>query len=619
LNIKLLSALLLFVFIHVKFSWAGEEMTKNESFLLVDDNKSNRHNNSMAAEELFDILCKEDTILNLDEFGIASLNPQDLLEFFPNPLDSMFLSQNEFSCNDIGGIIEVTVTVIDSTGSEDQCTSNVEIVDNINPLIICPENISITAMLDSCMAFVDILPATIADNCDVANIINDYNGTADPSDMYPTGVNIVTITVTDESGNIAACDFSVTVVDSLIVDCNPGIVQNNESGLCQAFVSVPPPTVVTCSEDSISITNNIFEGDNASGIYAVGNTNVIWTIIGESVAIVCEQSIVIIDDEAPTVICKDFMLELNDQGQGTITAFDVIENFNDNCGVFAFDLDKSEFDINDLGENIVAVSIMDGAGNTAGCISTITVLGIEPPTAICNNISIILDESGNAEIDVAEVGDGSFSDNGIASMVSSPGALSCSDIGETLITLTVTDVFGLSSTCTAEITLLDTIAPVVHCKDASMTKHDYWDETYAINAIDNGISDNCFISGYTLVRNSSSVKSHATIKLVAYDISGNKTSCIANVNILEEECNTRFTVYPNPSNGIFKLSNFGIDGEYKFEMINNLGEIVYSKNLKLFENESKTINPFKIGAGVYMIKLTNINKQCHYTSKIVIQ
>ena len=43
-------------------------------------------------------------------------------------------------------------------------------------------------------------PAT-CDNCSVASVVNDYNGTSDASDVYPLGTTTVTWTVTDGSGN----------------------------------------------------------------------------------------------------------------------------------------------------------------------------------------------------------------------------------------------------------------------------------------------------------------------------------------------------------------------------------------------------------------------------------
>ena len=626
MNIKLLVALLITFLIHVDFAWTRDEIAKDELVIAVGNHNFHPPFSSIADEELFDILCKDDTILNLDNSGFASLNPEDLLEFNgPIPVDSMSLSQSEFSCADIGGIIEVTVTVFDSTGTEDHCTSNVEIVDNIPPVIVCPGNIVISNSSDSCTANVTIPPATATDNCLIANLVNDFNNTPDPSGNYPIGVTSVTFTATDGSGNSVSCIFSVTVVDStVVVDCNPDIVQNNDSGLCQAFVSVPPPTITTCSEDSISITNDISTGNNASGVYPVGNTTVTWTISGGSVATeTCIQNMEIIDAEAPIVICKDFVLELNPQGEATLNAVDIIESANDNCGVSSSELDKTDFNLDDLGENTVTVTVEDLSENSAACLSSVIVTGSEPPIAICNNITAMLDENGFAEIDAAEIGNGSSSNNGIASMVPNPDILTCADIGTNSITLTVTDALGLSSTCTAEVTIIDTLAPTILCKNASMTENNFWDANYALNAVNGGFEDNCSITGYTLIRNSNDDGSEpvpaTSITVIATDLSGNKSTCDARVSIIDQDCNTLFTLSPNPTSGEFYLTNNGIDGKYQVELIDNLGKIVYRDYFELVEHESITINPYQLRAGIYVVKLINVDKSCYHTSRLVIQ
>lgn len=622
MNIKLLSALLLFVTIHVEFSWAKEEIAKDEFSISVNNNMANLRTNSMAAEEFFQLDCK-DTVLNLDNLGFASLNPEDLI-INPNFEGSLFLSQSEFSCADIGDITQVTVTVIDTTGNNEQCTSNVEVVDNISPVIVCPGNIVISTSADSCNAHVTVPPFSAIDNCSIANLVNDYNNTPDPSGIYPIGVNTVTITATDGSGNSASCIFSITVIDSTFnVTCNLDIVQNNDSGLCQGFVLVPPPIITTCSEDSISITNNINQGDNASGIYPVGNTTVTWTISGELIETEnCEQIITIMDVEAPSVTCKNYALGLNPQGTAILNPDDVVESSSDNCGIFSFELDKTEFSVDDIGENQVTVTAEDLSGNLAVCLSIVSVLSSDPPTAICNNITVALDENGFAAVNPDEIDGGSFPVDEITSMIPSPDGLTCDDIGVNEVTLTITNEIGLSSSCAAEVTIVDTLAPNVVCKNASMTEKDFWNTTYALKAINNESSDNCAITNITLIRNSDEGNDQpvsASITITGYDLSGNKSTCKVDVTIIEQECNTTFTIYPNPSAGAFKLTNHGIDGNYQIELINDLGKIVYRDYFELLEHEEIIINPYQLKSGLYVVKLTNTDKSCYHTSRIVIQ
>jgi len=457
----------------------------------------------------------------------------------------------------------------------------------------------------------------------VASVVNDINGTENPSDSYPVGETVVTFIATDVNGNTASCNFTVTVIDSLIlVDCNPDIVQNNDAGLCQAFVPVPPPSITSCSEELVSITNNINVGNDASAIYPTGITTVIWTINSDfSDFQTCIQNIEIVDTEAPVVFCQDYVLTLDSSGSTSIDFSDVIAGSSDNCEIESIELDQTIFTSDDLGENTIFVTVTDAAGNSSSCSSTVQVIVLIPPVAICNNINLILNESGEVILNPDDINGGSISSNGDLSFVLSPEVFSCDDIGVNQVALLVTDEIGLSNTCIAEVTLLDTLAPTLNCNNTSMSKHDYWDATYAINAIVDDASDNCFISNYSMIRNSegNNITPNSTITLVASDASGNKSTCEVNVTIIDQECNTQFTVYPNPTSGVFYLTNKGIEGDYQIEFINDLGKLISSDTYELTEGEKMTINPYWLKSGIYAIKLTHVNKQCFYITKIVIQ
>jgi hypothetical protein len=118
------------------------------------------------------------------------------------------------------GTTLVTCTATDTAGNTDVCTFDVTVVDNENPTIVCPSNISVNADAGVCTAYVTVPSPTTGDNCGVASVINDYTGTSDASGTYPSGVTTVTWTVTDVNGNTAQCSHTVTVsaFNELVVD-----------------------------------------------------------------------------------------------------------------------------------------------------------------------------------------------------------------------------------------------------------------------------------------------------------------------------------------------------------------------------------------------------------------
>jgi len=100
------------------------------------------------------------------------------------------------------GTTTITWTVTDIHGNSTQCTQNVTISDVENPAVTCAPNQSQTADANVCNANVIVTAPATSDNCGVASVSNDYNGTADASDNYPVGTSTITWTVTDVHGKL---------------------------------------------------------------------------------------------------------------------------------------------------------------------------------------------------------------------------------------------------------------------------------------------------------------------------------------------------------------------------------------------------------------------------------
>jgi hypothetical protein len=82
------------------------------------------------------------------------------------------------------------------------------------------------------------------------------------------------------------------------------------------------------------------------------------------------------------------------------------------------------------------------------------------PDAQCMNATITLNSSGEASIALGDIDDGSSASYcGIANQVLSETIFDCSDIGENVVTLTITDDLGFSDFCTATVTVLDAEIP----------------------------------------------------------------------------------------------------------------------------------------------------------------
>ena len=95
-----------------------------------------------------------------------------------------------------------------------------------------------------------------------ATLENDYNGTANASDVYPVGTTTVTWTATDGWGNSSTCETYVTVDDVTdpFIACPSNISVQSEPGLCSAQVTVP----TALASDNCGNTGNAlhFDGSN---------------------------------------------------------------------------------------------------------------------------------------------------------------------------------------------------------------------------------------------------------------------------------------------------------------------------------------------------------------------
>ena len=88
------------------------------------------------------------------------------------------------------------------------------------------------------------------------------------------------------------------------------------------------------------------------------------------------------------------------------------------------------------------------------------------PIAVCQDITLELGDDGTVTIDPLAVDGGSSDACGIASYELNIDTLDCSNLGNTAVILTVTDVNGNQSSCSAIVTLEDNTPPVLVCSDS---------------------------------------------------------------------------------------------------------------------------------------------------------
>jgi len=125
------------------------------------------------------------------------------------------------------------------------------------------------------------------------------------------GSNSVTLTVTDLCGNTASCMAIVTVRDTTppVVTCPANVTVNADPGQCSATgVALGTPQ----SSDNCGVASTV---NNAPGSYPVGTNTVVWTVHdahGNSAS--CNQLVIVVDNQPPTITCPANVVTATDVG-----------------------------------------------------------------------------------------------------------------------------------------------------------------------------------------------------------------------------------------------------------------------------------------------------------------
>ncbi|MEM6724198.1 MAG: HYR domain-containing protein, partial [Bacteroidota bacterium] len=288
---------------------------------------------------------------------------------------------------------------------------------------------------------------------------------------------------------------------------------------------------------------------------------------------------------APDEQCQDITVQLDNNGMVTIDPADLDNGSVSNCGGgLTFTADIVNFDCSNVGTPVaITLTVTDDFGNFEVCnpLPTVTVEDNTAPIAVCQNITVMLDNTGSVTIADDAVDDGSSDACGILSYSTSQTTFSCSDVGDVPVVLTVTDNNGNMATCNATVTVQDNMAPTASCQDVTVTLDTNGSASITTADIDNGSSDNCGIASLSVSPSSFDCSNVGpnTVTLTVTDVNGNVSSCDATVtvDIIQPQaiCQTGITlelgaafladgVTPNPDAGLATLKPEDLDNGSTF-------------------------------------------------------
>jgi gliding motility-associated-like protein len=329
------------------------------------------------------------------------------------------------------------------------------------------------------------------------------------------GTHLVVLNADDGNSETDTQSFTITVSDGtppIIVTQNITL-QLDELGIALTITEadVDNGSIDASGIATMTIDIDTFDCSN------VGENTVTLTVIDINGNSASATAVVTVEDRvAPAlVIVAPFTIQLDEIGNNiSIEPADIDNGSTDNCGINTTSIDVTTFTCENIGENTVILTVTDVNGNSATGTTVVTVEDVTAPIVITKDITVELNNRGDAFITVEEINNGSIDNCGIASMSLDRTDFECATLGDYTIRLTVTDTSGNTTIETAVVTLTgddmdgDLIAD--NCDDdmdgdGVVNNIDNCSQTYNLDQGDidfNGVGDVCDESSLTFAEGS---------------------------------------------------------------------------------------------------------------------
>ena len=393
--------------------------------------------------------------------------------------------------------------------------------------------------------------------------------------------------------------------------CQNITLELDENGLA----SVSADNIDGGSSDDVGITS--FELNISTfTCNELGDNEVILTVFdaaGNSDS--CDAIITVEDNILPSIIGQNITVNLEGNPSVTVAAEEVDNESFDNCSIVSLILTPDTF--TSVGTFDAVLEGIDDSGNMASVTVEITIVDFiddEAPTAVCQDLTVILDENGEATISAESIDGGSSDNSGSYSVSIDINLFDCSNIGENEVTLTVIDPYENSDTCIAIVTIEDNMEPEINCPE-NQTLQAGADGTtilpdFVLNnevtATDN-CSENLIIIQDPIAGEAIGVGSN-TITFETTDDQGNSSSCSFEIEVLPFLNNddhyfiNGLSIYPNPSSNLVTV-NSKTDVLTSISIFDISGKQILSINT--INSETKTLDISNFTNGIYFMTINS--------------
>ncbi len=564
-------------------------------------------------------LCAAPFTIQLDANGTASITAADINNGSTDAcgIDTLTISQTDFDCSHVGDNT-ITLTVTDVNGNSSTCTTIVTVEDNVAPTALCvaPFTIQLDANGTASITAADIDNGS-TDACGIDTLTISQTD----FDCSHIGDNTITLTVTDVNGNTSTCTTVVTVEDNVAPSAlcvAPFTIQLDVNGNASITAAdINNGSTDACGIDTVIISQTDFDCSH------VGDNTITLTVTdvnGNSAT--CTTIVTVEDSVAPEALCAaPFTIQLDANGQATITAADIDNGSTDACGIASITISPSSFDCTNQGENTVTLTVIDVNGNESTCTTIVTVEGATAPVVTCTDLTLELGPDGTATLTAEDIGS-YIADCGTAITAIDIEFFDCSNIGTpVLVTYFATDGAGNNVSCTAMVTVIDNLAPVIECPADQTVDTDPASITYTLpDYFADGLAtatDNCTtpVAQFTQTPAPGTLLLDGTytVTLTATDEYGNESTCSFELTVdtilgAEDNDFSGLTMYPNPAVNEVTIGNPQFMAIDKISVYDILGRLVLSKNTN-GDTGNQTFNVSDLSSAVYMVVIESEGRQ----------
>ncbi len=376
-----------------------------------------------------------------------------------------------------GGINTVTLGGTDASNNPVSCSFTVTVIDVEAPVARC---INLTANIDynyNTSIPYDAIAIPNIEWFDYASYDNSasigYTGikskTLDQTMFHcgEVGDHVVTMTVTDYFDNSSSCTATLSIRDPNNVcaavqfveaRCKSMQVSLDANAYASIAVSdINDGSITSAGLQSLTVSPHTFSCTE------VGVQTVTLTVEDTySNQKSCTAAVTVNNPFVPTAACQHLTLQLDASGHVSTTA-QAIENGSSHICNLSPGLSQTDFDCSHIGPNTVTLTVTGSDGAAASCTATVQIEDHVAPIAMCQSRTVELDATGNASLTAQEVNNNSYDACSNVSLQLSPTTFDCSHLGSNTVSLTVTDTYQNSSSCSANIEIVDLVNPQISC------------------------------------------------------------------------------------------------------------------------------------------------------------